>query len=153
MDVDPNGLEVLDRIECLQLLGGRAFGRIAISCGALPMIVPVTFRLVGELVVVATGPGAKLRSAIDREVVAFEVDDFDVVSHAGWSVLVTGIARPVRDEAEQLVLGRAGVPRWLYGDDARLVAIDTEFISGRRLVGGRPESGRRPDLASATPNG
>jgi uncharacterized protein len=96
----------------------------------------VNFRLVGEEVVLTTGPGAKLRAAVERAVVAFEVDDFDVLSHSGWSVLVTGIARPVVDPAEGERLRAAGVPRWLSDDGARLVAISTERISGRRLVSG-----------------
>jgi nitroimidazol reductase NimA-like FMN-containing flavoprotein (pyridoxamine 5'-phosphate oxidase superfamily) len=134
MDRDRNGLEVLDRAGCLQLLAGAAFGRVALTAGALPVILPVTYKLVAERVVFSTASGAKMRAATAHAVIAFEVDHLDVLSHSGWSVLVTDIARPVYDEAEAEALWGAGVPRWLAGDDAALVTLATERISGRRLV-------------------
>jgi hypothetical protein len=141
MDRDRNGLVVLDRVECLRLLAGAAFGRVAITEGALPAILPVNYRLVGERVVFSTAAGAKLRAATAHTVVAFEVDHLDVMSHSGWSVLVTGMARPVHDEAEAVALWAAGVPRWLAGDGAALVTVGTERISGRRLVRTGPSDG------------
>jgi nitroimidazol reductase NimA-like FMN-containing flavoprotein (pyridoxamine 5'-phosphate oxidase superfamily) len=134
MDVDRNGLGVLDRRECLRLLGGERVGRVGVTLDALPVILPVTFRLVGEDVVFSSGAGAKLRAATDGAVIAFEVDRVDLVSHAGWSVLVTGIGRVVVDEAEEDRLWSAGVPRWLPGDGARLVVLGTGLVSGRRLA-------------------
>ena len=133
MDVDRNGLEMLDRAECLRLLAGATFGRVGVTSGALPVVLPVTFRLVGEDIVFSTAPGAKLESATRHAVIAFEVDHFDLISHSGWSVLATGVARPVIDETEEATLWRAGVPRWLSGGDARLVVLGTEWVSGRRL--------------------
>jgi hypothetical protein len=133
MDLDRNGLEILGRSECLALLGPATFGRVGISSAALPVVLPVNFRLIGDDVVFSTAPGAKLQAATDHAVIAFEVDHLDPVSHAGWSVLVTGVARPVTDPGEHDRLMRFGVPRWLSGDDARLVVLGTEVISGRRL--------------------
>lgn len=143
MDVDRNGLEVLDRPACLRLLEHAVLGRVGISAQALPLVLPVTFRLIDGQVVFATAPGAKLRAATDHAVIAFEVDHLDPFSHTGWSVLVTGVARPVVDPVEHDRLVAAGVPRWLSGDDARLVVLDTERISGRRLgTGGGTGPGR-----------
>jgi nitroimidazol reductase NimA-like FMN-containing flavoprotein (pyridoxamine 5'-phosphate oxidase superfamily) len=134
MNRDRNGLEVLDAGVCRQLLAGTAFGRVAITSGALPAVLPVNYKLVGDRVVFSTAPGAKLRAATAHTVIAFEVDHFDVLSHSGWSVLVTGMASPVTDPDEEAALWAAGVPRWLAGDGAGLVALGTERISGRRLV-------------------
>jgi uncharacterized protein len=131
---DRNGLQVLDRAECLHLLAGQAFGRVAITSGALPAILPVNYRLVDERVVFSTGPGAKLVAATDHAVIAFEVDDFDAITHTGWSVLVTGVAVRVADRAVEARPWAAGVPRWLARDGARLVTLGTERISGRRLA-------------------
>ena len=36
MEVDCNGLEILDRGECLRLLSLATLGRVAITSGALP---------------------------------------------------------------------------------------------------------------------
>jgi nitroimidazol reductase NimA-like FMN-containing flavoprotein (pyridoxamine 5'-phosphate oxidase superfamily) len=131
---DRNGLEVLDRQQCLALLRTASFGRVGITDRALPVILPVTFRLIGEDVVFTTAAGAKLQAATDHAVIAFEVDHVDVLTHAGWSVLVTGMARPVVDGPEETRLRAAGVPRWLSGDSSRLVVLGTEWISGRRLA-------------------
>ena len=35
MEVDDNGLEVLDHEECLRLLASRSFGRIGLSADAI----------------------------------------------------------------------------------------------------------------------
>lgn len=97
MEVDRNGLEVLDRDECLRLLATAELGRIALTDDALPVIVPVNFRLAQQLVLIRTGLGTKLDAATRNAVVAFEVDDVDPVRKVGWSVMVQGIARELAD--------------------------------------------------------
>jgi nitroimidazol reductase NimA-like FMN-containing flavoprotein (pyridoxamine 5'-phosphate oxidase superfamily) len=133
MDVDRNGLEVLDRQDCLALLASVSFGRVGLSMAALPVVLPVNFRLVGEQIVFSTAPGSKLRAATDHAVIAFEADHIDPLDHAGWSVVATGMARVVTDPGERDRFVRSGVPRWLSGDDAQLVVLGTGVISGRRL--------------------
>jgi nitroimidazol reductase NimA-like FMN-containing flavoprotein (pyridoxamine 5'-phosphate oxidase superfamily) len=134
MDVDHNGLDVLGRPECLALLGSTSVGRVGISLHALPVVLPVVFRLIGEQIVFSTAPGSKLRAATHHAVIAFEVDHIDPLAHTGWSVLATGMARRVTDPAEQEQFTVAGVPHWLAGDDAQLVVVGTDVISGRRLT-------------------
>src|SRR5690606_10684839 len=95
MEIDRNGLEVLGREECMRLLASASLGRLGITTGALPTVLPVNFRLVGDQIVFRTGSGTKLDAATDNAVVAFEVDDMDPVWHTGWSVVVTGMAREV----------------------------------------------------------
>ena len=91
--VDRNGLVVLGRTECLRLLSGASVGRLAVTVGALPVILPVNFlRLDRDRVLIRTTTGTKLDAATRHAVVAFEVDDFDSFSHTGWSVCVTGVA-------------------------------------------------------------
>ena len=76
-----------------------ALGRVAISRGALPEIVPVAYRLVGEDVVFVAGIGCEsLAGVAHGKVVSFEVDRIDPVTRAGWSVLAVGMARQL-DEA------------------------------------------------------
>lgn len=131
--IDRNGLEVLDHDECLRLLTEAHLGRIGVTSGALPLIFPVNYRLDGDDVLFRTAVGTKLDIATRGTIVAFEVDDFDPLSHAGWSVVVTGRARTLpTDEAEER-LSRAPVARWAPGPDGNTVAVSLDMVSGRRL--------------------
>lgn len=40
MEMDRNGLEVLDRPWCLRLLQGATLGRVGMTMGALPVVRP-----------------------------------------------------------------------------------------------------------------
>jgi len=135
-EVDRNGLEILCREECLRLLGTATLGRVAISVGALPNILPVNFRIVGDEVAFRTTVGTKLEAATRNAVVAFEVDDLDPMYHTGWSVVVVGVAREVTDAAERGRFEAANMPRWAPIDAHRIVAISTQMVSGRRIPPG-----------------
>jgi nitroimidazol reductase NimA-like FMN-containing flavoprotein (pyridoxamine 5'-phosphate oxidase superfamily) len=139
MEVDRNGLEVLDRDECLRLLDGATLGRVGVTAAALPSVLPVNFRLAGDRIVFRTGRGTKLAAATRNAVVAFEVDDIDPVRHTGWSVVVTGVARPVIDAGELAVLQERDIPRWAAGDDGHVVEVSIELVSGRRIPPGLPQ--------------
>ena len=133
MEVDRNGLEVLERDECLRLLMHKRFGRVGVTDGALPTILPVNYWSDGTSIFVRTSPGAKLEAAMRDAVVAFEVDDVDSLDHAGWSVVVTGVAHEVTDRDELENLATAPLARWAPGPDGHILAISTEIVSGRRL--------------------
>ena len=134
MEVDRNGLEVLGRAECLRLLALATFGRIGFTSGALPTVLPVNFHLVDGRIVVRTSRGSKLDAALRNAVVAFEVDDFDPVRHAGWSVAVTGVAAEVSAPADLEEAHEQPLGRWASGNAEAVLAISTEFISGRRIA-------------------
>jgi hypothetical protein len=136
-EVDRNGLEVLDRQESLHLLGTATLGRVGVSFGALPTILPVNFRLVADEIAFRTNIGTKLDTATLNAVVAFEVDDLDPTYHTGWSVVVVGVAREVINAAERERFDAARIPRWAPVDSQRIVAISTDMISGRRITGDR----------------
>lgn len=141
MEIDRNGLEVLGRDESLRLLASTTLGRIGITSGALPTVLPVNFRLVGDQIVFRTGTGSKLEAATDNTVVAFEVDDMDPVWHTGWSVVVTGVAREVTDPEELERIEVSSIPHWAPDHATRVVAISTEMVSGRRiLAAGQPRA-------------
>lgn len=134
MEIDRNGLEVLDRQECLRLLGDHHVGRLGVTDGALPTILPVNYWCDGESIYVRTSPGSKLDAALRGSVVAFEIDDTDAMSHAGWSVVVTGVASTVTDRDELARLAHAPIPRWVPGPDEHLVSISTDLVTGRRTA-------------------
>jgi uncharacterized protein len=138
MRLDHNGLEVLDRDECLRLLGGAVIGRVGVSSRALPRVLPVNFRLDGDRILIRTGRGTKLDAATANAVVAFEVDDIDPVDQTGWSVLITGAARELTDPAELAAVAAQPLARWApHGPDDRVMAISTELVDGRRILGDR----------------
>ncbi|HEU5150829.1 MAG TPA: pyridoxamine 5'-phosphate oxidase family protein [Iamia sp.] len=134
MRTDRNGLEVLERDECLALLATSHVGRVGVSIGALPTVLPVSYRLVGEQVLFRTGVGSKLDAATVGAVIAFEVDDVDPIGHEGWSVVVTGVASVVEPESGDLPLPASAIPHWPVGEATRVLALPTGLVSGRRLT-------------------
>lgn len=129
------GLEILSEEESLRLLGTAGIGRIGISLGAMPAILPVNYALLNGDIVFRTGEGLKLRAALHHTVVAFQVDRADPTSHEGWSVLVVGTARELAD-ADLEAARRVPVTPWAPGERGHLVRIRPEFISGRRIPRG-----------------
>jgi nitroimidazol reductase NimA-like FMN-containing flavoprotein (pyridoxamine 5'-phosphate oxidase superfamily) len=74
---------------------------------------------------------------LDGARVCFEVDGVDPEHRAGWSVLVTGTARIVRDPHGELHCARP--ESWARGEREVFVAIKAERITGRRVG---PQVGR-----------
>ena len=148
MEVDRNGLEVLDRFECLRLLRSTPVGRLGFSTGALPTILPVNYVVDGDRVLVRTGPGSKLDAAIRNAVVAFEVDDIDEEQRLGWSVVVTGMAREVHPH-DGRDADLSSLDRWAPQGNGRVLAISLDVMSGRRLV--ESPNGSNSDGSSPAP--
>jgi uncharacterized protein len=128
-------LETLDRAECLRLLRTVPVGRIGVSIGALPAILPVNFAVVGDGIVIRTVPGTKLDAATSNAVVAFEVDDYAADGSSGWSVMVQGVCTEVAAPAERAALAGSPLRTWAFDDGVatRFVRIDLSFVSGRRF--------------------
>ena len=135
MKVDTNGLEVLEPPECAMLLGSVPIGRVVFTDRALPAVQPVAFVLDdrGD-VIIRTQPGSKLAAATRGAIVAFEVDDFDVVARTGWSVTAVGPAGAVRDPAERERLSRLPLRPWLPGPCEHYIRIQCRQLSGRRIL-------------------
>src|SRR5262249_23502314 len=75
--LDRNGMVVLTERGCLARLGGNGVGRVAVSVGALPAVLPVNYARRGRDVYFRTAAGTKLAAAVQNAVVAFEVDHVD----------------------------------------------------------------------------
>lgn len=134
MQLDRNGLDVLSRKECLDLLRTSRVGRVVVSDRALPAAFPVNFALLDDDVVFLTRAGSKLEAAEGEQVVAFEVDDIDPVLHSGWSVLVQGLARVIVDPDDLARAWALPLEPWVPGGQMQVVRIGAELVSGRRLV-------------------
>ncbi|MEW6473419.1 MAG: pyridoxamine 5'-phosphate oxidase family protein [Actinomycetota bacterium] len=129
-----NGLEILCPEQCWDRLRRSSVGRVAVTIGALPAIFPVNFTVVGGQILFLTGEGTKLRAALDRTVVAFQVDDFDEATASGWSVMAVGLAEEVATPGELDGLQPLVLRPFAGGDRSHVVKITPEFVSGRRIA-------------------
>jgi len=113
----------LSTADCRRLLATRALGRVGLTSGALPVIVPVEYAYEGDVITFRTAGDDKLRAAADGHVLAFEVDAYDAESGNRWSVHVLGRATVVTDAANE--------PQTRPGHRVRL---QCEIIEGRLLA-------------------
>jgi uncharacterized protein len=132
-------VDVLSGDECRQLLGTTDVGRLAVVIGGYPEVFPVNYAVVRDRVLIRTDPGAKLSHA-EFERVCFEIDDLNLVSRTGWSVLVKGVVHEMdeRDRFDhEIVLAASRIAPWVEGDKAHVLVITPVSITGRRIVRGR----------------
>lgn len=122
----------LDYKQCLAFMRTQAIGRLVFTEQALPAVRPVNFSLVQGEIVLRLGWSPWVRR-LDRSVVAFEVDQIDQVDHTGWSVVVVGKARLVRDIDNLVSLADPLRPSWAPGPRDQVLAIDMEQVTGRQL--------------------
>jgi uncharacterized protein len=133
LPVDHAGLETLPFDECLDLLGSVPLGRVGFYADGEVVILPVNHAVDGQEVVFRTAPGSLLTSATEQGPVTFEADQFDTRAQAGWSVLVTGQAIPVYDDAEIRHLERLGLEPWPSAVEHEFwIRIRPTSITGRR---------------------
>lgn len=130
---DSSGLEVLDRDECVRLLATATLGRVGITVGALPVVVPIDFQLIDDQVVFRVGVGTKLDAAIHNSVIAFEADEAAPPGGGAWSVSITGMAREVIDPDDVARMRLENVARWNRRGADRYIAVPTDVVSGCRI--------------------
>ena len=84
---------------CRTLLGEAKEGYLALSRGALPIVLPVSCSLDCESVLLRAGPGSLDRVTAQPGVVAFATTILSGDRTSRWEVLVQGRAENVRDPA------------------------------------------------------
>ncbi len=130
-------MEILDADQCLGLLRTVQVGRVAVSSGAIPTILPVNFAVLDASVVFRTSDGTKLDAAVRNAVVAFEADAIHSIFETGWSVVVVGVAEEVHDPTEIDRVTHIGLRPWAPGSHSHLIKINPTIVSGRRIMGDR----------------
>ncbi len=123
--------------ECWRLLRSASLGRVVFTHHAMPAIRPVNHLVDDRVIIIRSHLGTAIasRAAADAgAVVCYEADELDSVRHTGWSVIVTGLARLVRDPAAIERYERQLEP-WIAGQMDHVISIEPRFISGIRLVG------------------
>ncbi|BDT87306.1 pyridoxamine 5'-phosphate oxidase family protein [Nocardia cyriacigeorgica] len=126
----------LERDHALALLAKAPFGRVVYTRDALPAIRPVNHIVDGGSVILRTRLASDFSAAVHNlpvMVVAYQADDIDVVSRTGWSVVVTGTARPVTDR-DRINRYQDLLRPWvgLAMDD--VIEIEPTLVNGIQLV-------------------
>jgi hypothetical protein len=135
MQGDP--FDSMSEAECRSLLESRTFGRVGVTSGGLPVILPVRYLFTEGAITFRTGRGTKLRAAESGDVLAFEVDAYDAETGEGWSVLVLGRATVLTTEHEHDGLPTVDAP--CDGEPcSHYVRLHCELVTGRRLDPGPP---------------
>jgi nitroimidazol reductase NimA-like FMN-containing flavoprotein (pyridoxamine 5'-phosphate oxidase superfamily) len=124
---------VLTDDECMALLRTNFLGRIGLSVSALPVVVPVNYLVDGERIVICSEPGAKLEAARHGLVACLEIDEFDPLDHAGWSVLATGRLTEITAPEDLAVVQELPFRPWIPMSDPHFLSLSIELLSGRRL--------------------
>ena len=124
-------LRPLSATQCFKLLRSVHVGRVGISRPEGPLIQPVNFVLLDERVVFRTVSSLKFGAAAANAPVAFETDDYAADGSWGWSVLLTGVAEDVMDDAERRQLRVALLRSWAFPDADRIVRITPATVTGR----------------------
>lgn len=124
-------LAALTPYDCWALLKDVQVGRVAWSRPQGPAVVPVNLTLLDGALWLRTSPGSELvREALDRPV-SIEVDEVDVATRSGWSVLVLGTAEVVMGEDVPEHLHVLDV--WPSGPHVAYVRVSPTQLTGRRL--------------------
>ena len=126
------GMLELDEQDCLRRLRETRFGRVALSSGALPVLLPIHYALLGDDPVFRTDFGTKLLAATAGQVLCLEIDDVDPEAHTGWSVLVTGRAEVITQPDDLAAAKQLPLRPWTGSGDA-YVRIACTLVSGRQV--------------------
>lgn len=131
---DRLGLEVLPIDLCWELIDASPVGRVAFVDAGEPVVLPVIHGVHERQIVFRSAAGTKLAAAQMNAPVAFEVDDWDVPTQRGWSVLVRGTAETVYDDDEIAAFQATGTEPWADAAiEGTWVRIRPDEITGRRL--------------------
>jgi len=129
-----DGLELLPEEQCGDLLASQSFGRVGVTVGGLPVIMPVNYAFDDGTVVFRSSPGTKLRAASSGAIIAFEIDNWDPAQGTGWSVLAVGRAEEIADASELEALHGGAPDPVVEGDRTHYVRLRPEMMTGRRIA-------------------
>jgi nitroimidazol reductase NimA-like FMN-containing flavoprotein (pyridoxamine 5'-phosphate oxidase superfamily) len=125
-------LDILSTADCHEFLRREVLGRVAVSIHALPVILPVIYRVTDRTVWFFTEEGTKLTAAVTNSIVAFEVDHLDATG--GWSVLVVGRSYEETSSERIAALRADGLAAGAPGMRDHLIGIPIGQITGRSFV-------------------
>jgi hypothetical protein len=107
-------------------------GRVAFNHHG-PVVLPVNFAMDGDHILICTSPHGYLGRQIRSCVAAFQCDDLDEDTGAGWTVLVQGPAECLNGQDVHRLTHRPD--RWGAGLQWLHVRISPRSVTGRRYPG------------------
>ena len=124
VELDRNGLRILNPRECVALLATARVGRVALSDRALPTVMPVIYELDESAITFYASGGLLSQAAARGDVVCFEVDFADAGENQLWSVVVIGKLRLATPESS-----RSAAAGKRFGTDK--ISLTMTIVSGR----------------------
>jgi uncharacterized protein len=131
-------MEDVPRQECLRLLTTRSIGRIGFSHEGHPMVLPVQFVYRDGEIILRTAYGSSFDRAVRGIEVAFEIDAVDPGYHAGWSVMVRGVAEGFDENDTAHLVDESALRPWGLDQRPGWVRIIVSEVTGRRIMQARP---------------
>ncbi len=132
-------LESFGETESWTLIAGGGVGRIGYSGRYGPTILPVNFMVQDQVIYFRTARHSSMEEDLRTGIahadykVAFQIDHFDDMARAGWSVLVQGDVHPMESDDERAAARTAGVESWVAGDRELFLRITPTRITGHRV--------------------
>jgi len=126
-------VEELSGSACWALLRDVPIGRIALRNEGEIEIFPVNYLVDHGTVVFRTARGTKLTLIGDGATCTFEADEIDVVDSLVWSVVIKGVAKPLRGHEEITASFDMEVPTWQAGPKPTYIRLTPDSVSGRRF--------------------
>jgi nitroimidazol reductase NimA-like FMN-containing flavoprotein (pyridoxamine 5'-phosphate oxidase superfamily) len=120
--------------ECRHLVRGHSVGRVCWLSDEGLQALPVSYVASDDLIYFRVDRGSVLGELSGPVQVAFEVDDIDVPTATGWSVLVRGEAAASDADGVELL------PPWAPGHLSLTVAVTPQAYSGRVVSADDPRS-------------
>jgi nitroimidazol reductase NimA-like FMN-containing flavoprotein (pyridoxamine 5'-phosphate oxidase superfamily) len=138
LPTDHAGLEILSLDDCLRRLASVPVGRVGFHADGEVVVLPVNHAVDGQDVVFRTARGSKLSAAGEHDLVAFEADDYDLRTRSGWSVVVSGHAETVYEDAQIERLARLNLYPWAAAADHPFwIRIRPTSVTGRQIPAAR----------------
>lgn len=120
--------------ECQTHLEHATQGRVAWSADGLVHILPISCAVHAGRVTFRTSPYGVLAALEHTSEVAFEVDQIDLATGTGWSVVVQSRAQAVVMSEDLLDLwARPDLVPWAPGTRNVFISITPHHLSGRRV--------------------
>jgi uncharacterized protein len=131
----PGDLVAIAPDECVALLEGASWVRLAFTLDGVLNVLPINVLLHDGAIFFRTAAGSKLAAAAASGKVAVQADSGDTATRTGWSVLAQGRATIVTDPAVEEALFARPFEPWAIPDDKPFwVRVEVDHISGRRIV-------------------
>ena len=122
--------------ECWDLARDSQFGRVAWSTASGPSVLPVNLGFGDGAIWIRTSPYSALARQCSGQRVAIELDNIDVTTRSGWSVVIVGTAELVDSDEVPVALRPLNV--WPSGTKNVHLRIEPVEVTGRRLLAVQP---------------